>query len=787
MSSDQGLSDDWLQGLLPPVRDHVHYVQLRQQLNETSRKLWRQLQSDCCQGFLWSNQSCSFDTMGTTFLVMFLQLSRKDQNELLTFDDSGFFAMFHFLLVTHYFSLKLSYEKIMMLMSNFCRHVMDFQGTDLSLTEAFKFLFYNRSPKFVRREPSDGHLIRGVHAMTSRCYEEGYYMDHLLLSTFTCPVCDRLSINNVHHQVCLDITLLDVMSCNNIQDFLNNRKEREEFVSCGDPACRSVSPSGSVELQRLNISPLLFVGVPSLADIDMQHINDPKLRDKRNAIIVQKRLTVDFMAGSNQGKGKTFELGGLAMFDHENNHFTAYIYSFGRWMFYDGMCNTGHFEEREDRVYERIVKTMMKKESFTLKELDENTRRNQSISVAGLFYRKVADQDHHHTEGLDECMSLEIEPYLTAETALKIKAALSQFSLEYQCVFKQRSKDEQVEHLQRRIANLEAQLKRQESTPQLHAVMAQDVFSDSSTSEPELTVVEQEFDKDSFQHCTTKLPSIEAPPSITLSTNCVIEIPPESSEAASYAWNEGGLRKVKEDINDFLQNYSKEVKHSHDISDWKLGTKTREVCCYEIDEKKYKDEQPGGFIFDSSKREMQYTVLAQYFRSNGRSLPHEKNIQLRKMIFMLHPKLWDKNYIASPLCQNKSCIRSNHLAFEEINRKNFRNNCRGGPFCHHTPRCLVPGINRRGKGEEIVPPDLQPLSNSFYIPPGGYMDIKEDETNAMSAATSETAPKQNESSAENNEDIPKVVRKRGRDFESDDGVLNPKSQKTDENSLESSH
>lgn len=369
----------------------------------------RNLRKDSMQGFPWAHNSCSFDTIGTTLLVMFLQLSKEDQDELLQYDDSGLFTLFHCLLVTHYFPSHRTYKEIMMFMTNFCRNVLDFKGEDegIDLSTAFERLFNKRNPQFVRPGRGEGREIRAEKAMKQRCYIKGYYMDHLLLSTFTCPKCERDCVNGVRGKACLDITQHDVETCRSIQMFLQDEP---------------------VRLQLQNLSPLLFITVPSLTtlnldlalaqreknrivaeiksdqrkqkttkDVDQKAIYEKKigelnsenkqidesirnlknLKQKRNTFVVQKRLTI-----LTNKETKRYELAGVALYIEQQNHFVSYLNHFGKWMFYDGMENDGNFAPCH-----HPLASLNSTEAVKLQDLDPADTTRELASVAGLFWQ----------------------------------------------------------------------------------------------------------------------------------------------------------------------------------------------------------------------------------------------------------------------------------------------------------------------------------------------------------------------------------------------------------------
>lgn len=61
-----------------------------------------------------------------------------------------------------------------------------------------------------------------------------------------------------------------------------------------------------------------------------------------------------------------------------------------------------------------------------------------------------------------------------------------------------------------------------------------------------------------------------------------------------------------------------------------------------------------------------------------------------KIPFLIHPD-FEKGLTVSHLCHDNACYNWNHHVLESLTINKSRNGCPGGPHCHHTTKCLIPG------------------------------------------------------------------------------------------------
>lgn len=604
---------------------------------------WKDLERDCKRGFIWGNDSCSFDTLATTLLIMVLELSPNDQIELLKFNDndSSFFTAFFYLLSYFYRSWERSYRDIMITMSNVCRKLMRFDGSMLSLSEAFQLLFLTRS-------------AGGAAALKT-------------------ATCERFCM---YQKGFLQLERDDVAKFGSIEGLLNDLT---------NSATNEAKVPGTLSpLLLITVPPLLMLehmvnesrmNVKNLKGTDKQkdaikvYKNEKTFKHNRNSFRVERLVTIKSKDGSTQ----SFELVAVAFY-LAKLHFVAHIKCFGHWMYYDGDENDGKFQCLIDRNW----MSLFEKNSFTLQQLDRNKFMygKESSSVAGLFYRKVADQTSQQKVDSLDLMSKTIQRGHPVANFLSTIPYTSHVDF-----------DERIQELEAQVQESEIQLLNRGDHLKIpaptDAVMSDRRADEYLVLQDPIDLIDGDAANDSFQDST----SVEGDELEVLSP----ELPNDH------------LLGLLQCIDNFIKRACKEVPHVHDISCWDFQEKKREIRCLEVDIDKYNLGKRGylkGFIVDQKASIAQYTLSAQKkcdvigIRSKAKK---ETNILVKKMLFLQHPNFWDPNFTASPLCQNNKCTLLAHLVFERINKAEPRSNCWGGIYCKHTPRCLLPGKNPRGR------------------------------------------------------------------------------------------
>jgi hypothetical protein len=298
-------------------------------------------QNSIFYGFVWANNSCCRDTLCTGLIHCFLQLSQNKQTELCCNDDSKFFET-----LSNYLTKELSFQEIFKRFNYLLIEETNYVTVNRGVDEVYSDLFICKRNCLRHNQDQLLNQLKG----------NRYFMDCCQLFQYKCSLChlqDSVVIASPGLHGNLPFT---GHFKNSVQEYFseyNNLGLDGHFqINCSNINCTlhdfpyELSDSNDwVKRTYLNLPPVICFSLNG-NQVNVQEYY-------YNNFIVNRKLIISDIKYSdlNQNSLKRYRVGACIFYNEGGvamkancGHYTAHIWSHGKWFVYDGMKEEGRFQ-----------------------------------------------------------------------------------------------------------------------------------------------------------------------------------------------------------------------------------------------------------------------------------------------------------------------------------------------------------------------------------------------------------------------------------------------------------